>query len=75
MNAKHNLGLIETNIPLYAPTRVQKMEEAFSTLFCFDYLFKFGFPLANIDQLCALVGPLNSRASTSGGGVAGASGS
>ncbi|CAI9278705.1 unnamed protein product [Lactuca saligna] len=75
MNAEHNLGLIDTDIPLYAPTRLQKMEEAFSALFCFDYLFEFGFPLANIDQLCTLVGPPNSGASTSSGGGVGASGS
>lgn len=40
MNAEHNLGLSETEILLYNLTHVQKMEEAFSALFCFDYLFK-----------------------------------
>lgn len=48
MNIEHNLGLSETDIPLYDPIRVQKMEEAFSTLFCGDYFSKFGFPLTDV---------------------------
>lgn len=55
MNAEFNIGLHETDFPLYDPTRVQKMEEAFSALFCANYLFEFGFPLMNLDQLLALV--------------------
>ncbi|CAI9287062.1 unnamed protein product [Lactuca saligna] len=75
MNTEHNLGLSKTEIPLYDPTRAQKMEESFSTLFCGDYLVEFGFTLSNIERLCALVGPTNNRVSICHGGGAGVGGS
>lgn len=69
MNAEHNLGLNVTDITLYDPTHVQKIEEAFFALFCGDYLFEFGFPLIDVGHLCALVGhPHDGSASTSSHG-------
>lgn len=68
-NTEHNLGLSEIDIPLYDPTRLQKVEDTFFALFCCDYLAEFGFPLSNVKQLHALVVPTNNMMSTSGFGA------
>lgn len=56
MNAEHNLGMSPTDIPLYDPTLFQKMEEAFSDLFCGDYLSELGFSLTSMEHLQNLLG-------------------
>lgn len=55
MNVEFNMSLHETELHFYCPTRVQKMEAAFSALFCKNYLSEFGFPLMSVDQLRTLV--------------------
>lgn len=66
------MGLYETELPLYDPTCMQKMEEEFSSLFYVDYLSEFGLPLIDVEHLRALVGRVDGNgASTSGHGGSG----
>lgn len=38
INNEHSLGLAKVDMALYDPTRLQRMDEAFSALFYGDYL-------------------------------------
>lgn len=55
MNIEFKMGHHENDFSLYDPSCMQKMEEAFSALFCDGYLSKFAFPLTSVDQLRMLV--------------------
>ncbi|CAI9290906.1 unnamed protein product [Lactuca saligna] len=55
VNFEHSLGIYLEDIPLYNLTRVQRMEEAFYSLFYSNYLSELGFPLSTVDQLWHLV--------------------
>lgn len=51
MNGEHFLGLTKDEVPFDNPTRLQRMQHAYSTLFCGDFLLDLGFPIGSVGEI------------------------